>query len=410
MAFDPNLAALNQFYQRELAPAPKARLLLHLVGTGEARHIEIVDEGKLSVWQYALHRLKLLFRPADYQIGQVQKFLQDRAIQVPPEIKEIIQKKVIHAKEPFVQKVWRSVFSPKEVATKGPPDYCALLNDFCDKLMGLEKAKPHEVKAFQESFDKFQTLAKRHKELAPYEEMARAALIRKNLENRPAIVPSGIGITDIAKQEGDGNCLLRSFAVAAGLEAANHSHFRKESADWLRAHWKADKLLQGVILTAITTNNVQEQKLYDENRPFLLLVSQGQVEGIDDVQKRGSIQRLKEVEARYKERFIPAELSDEAKIERYIALSEKETFFCDNPQIIALAHRYNVSIEVYNTHFQPSSAPKLTKSQISGCILDAPQGLIRLHYDSEGQHYNAIVQPLPSSVDEVTKKLGDLSL
>jgi len=124
----------------------------------------------------------------------------------------------------------------------------------------------------------------------------------------------------------------------------------------------------------------------------------------------GAIDLLREVEARYKDRFVPLDLPDKERIAFYIRASEKDTFFCDNPHIIALAHCYNVSVEVYNTVNKPPKPLELVKDTNSGCLLEKPDGVVRLHYDVSGAHYNAIVAPLPSNVEEITTKLGELKL
>jgi len=221
---DPNLIALSQFYTREKEQPSKPRLLLHLVGSGAARHIEVFDEEKITGLAFALHRVMLFFQPTDWRIEEVQQFIKQRDIQVPPEISEVIENKVLHAKRPFLSKIWDSIFAPPKKNVSR-----AKLNDLLGKPELVEKP----------------------------------------------LVPPGVILTHIQKQEGDGNCLMRSFAVARGLKPENHPKFRKEAVNWLKNHWERDEELQAVIRVAINDNNQAEQKLYNENKPYLELVSQG---------------------------------------------------------------------------------------------------------------------------------------
>jgi len=222
-------------------------------------------------------------------------------------------------------------------------------------------------------------------------------------------------IRQIVKQDGDGNCLLRSFAV--GVSALNHPRaqellkkgqkpeqaypvFRKLACEWLESYAdkrkeSPDEQLERLFQVAIVEHNrVLNEKFVQFQRTYEAICK---IDGVSDEEKN---QALKEVE-NCKAQEISEKPFDQA-IAKYIELSKKDRFFCDMPHLYALSRSFTVSVGLY----QESTQPDATGKYITLDPFSAPDGAkdrVILHFDHAGSHYNAVL-PLKKPTAQVQKK------
>lgn len=404
-SYDKTARALRHFAE---ADRKGSRILLKVVDDGKGhKHLE----AKQLSWTSWGTFVDLLFHRTSYKLQSVVSFLESSNFGFDYVNREHVaraivrlDKKVSHHNTAGIYHIFHQIIhlkQPLDSLYRNRLKDAALLRleTLCNQLFiaytNVDQLKPidAELKEFEKLKDRdFRVKCALARDV--YDQVVSEIQIRSA---KQIPLPVEVELKHIVPQKGDGNCLLRSFAVGlhanglfdpellrqfSGKPEDAHALFRLEAVQYLRQHARDPKTpeIAQLLNEAISEHNDAENRKYDLEKQFLEAAKSW-----DDVDASDVVRELQALEESHKKTFIDP--SSSGAYEQYLLLSSQDTFFCTTVHLLALSRAFGVTVELYFTE------KTRTLKQVDGLpLVPDSRGTLRLHFDPSGPHYDVIIK------------------